>query len=133
MSGQANHFRNYAKSMVEDEKLLEYGASRYTNEVNRLYGVMERRLRDQDYLAGAYSIADMMSWGWVVAAPMMGQNLDDFPKLKAWFERVKARPAVEKGFGVAADLRRSTLEQNTKEAEEARKVLFGQTAQTAAT
>lgn len=128
MSGQANHFRNYAKSMVSDEALLDYGKTRYTNEVNRLYGVMERRLADREYLAGPYSIADMMSWPWVVGYKNFGQNLDDFPQLKAWFERIKARPAVERGFAAGAALRQAQPALTDKEAEAARKVLFGQTA-----
>lgn len=127
MSGQANHFRNYAKAMVDDEAKLEYGATRYTNEVNRLYGVMERRLQDRDYLAGDYSIADMASWPWIVPHPMVGQTLDDFPKLKAWNERIRERPAVVKGFAVGAELRQAQPALTSKEAEEARKVLFGQT------
>lgn len=128
MSGQANHFRNYAPSMVEDVALLEYGKARYTNEVNRLYGVMERRLTDRDYLAGPYSIADMASWPWVVGYSAFGQELDAFPHLKAWFERIKARPAVEIGRKVGVELRANAPSLGAKEAEEARKVLFGQTA-----
>ena len=127
MSGQASHFRNAAKALVEDEKQLEYGATRYTSEVNRLYGVMERRLADRDYLAGAYSIADMMCWGWIVAAPMLGQTLDDFPKLKAWFERIRERPAVGKGFAVGAELRTVNITDDTRAAADERKTLLGQT------
>jgi GSH-dependent disulfide-bond oxidoreductase len=128
MSGQANHFRNYAQAMVADEALLEYGKTRYTNEVNRLYGVMERRLADRDYLAGAYSIADMMSWPWIVGHAMFGQDLDQFPNLKRWFERVRERPAVQAGFAAGAELRKAAPPLGSKEAEGARKVLFGQTA-----
>jgi glutathione S-transferase len=128
MSGQANHFRNYAKAMVSDEALLEYGKTRYTNEVNRLYGVMDRRLADRDFFAGPYSIADMMSWPWIVGHAMFGQSLDDFAHLKAWFERVRARPAVQRGFAAGADLRKAAPALGDKEAEKARQVLFGQTA-----
>jgi GSH-dependent disulfide-bond oxidoreductase len=128
MSGQANHFRNYAKSMVEDEKLLDYGKTRYTNETNRLYGVLNKRLADRDFIAGGYSIADMASWPWVVGHAMFGQNLDDFAHLKAWYERVRERPAVQRGFAAGAELRQSAPPLTSKEAEEARKVLFGQTA-----
>jgi GST-like protein len=115
MSGQANHFRNYAS-----EKLA-YAINRYTDEVNRLYGVMNIRLADREFLAGAYSIADMMSWPWVVAYERMGQDLNEFPHLKRWFETVKARPAVERGFAVGRELRQEM-------SEEAKKVLFGQRA-----
>lgn len=128
MAGQANHFRNYAKAMVEDEKQLEYGATRYTNEVNRLLGVLNKRLADRDYIAGPYSIADMMSWPWVILAGNMGQNLDDFPTLNAWRNRVGERPAAQKGFALGAELRQNAPNLGSKEAEEARKILFGQTA-----
>lgn len=128
MSGQANHFRHYAKAMVQDEALLEYGKTRYTNEVNRLYGVMERQLTASDYLAGAYSIADMMSWPWVVGHAMVGQDLEAFPKVKAWYERIRERPAVVRGFAAGAELRQNAPALASKEAESARSVLFGQTA-----
>lgn len=128
MSGQANHFRNYAKAMVTDETQLDYGKARYTNEVNRLYGVMDRRLADRPYLAGDYSIADMMSWPWIVGYKMFGQELDDFTHLRAWYDRIKVRPAVERGFAAGAALRQSAPSLGDKEAEAARKVLFGQTA-----
>jgi glutathione S-transferase/GST-like protein len=128
MSGQANHFRNYAKAMVEDEKLLEYGKTRYTNEVNRLYGVLNKQLANKDYIVGDYSIADMMSWPWIVGYPMFGQEIDEFPHVKAWLERMRERPAVQKGFALGKELRQAAPSLGSKEAEEARKVLFGQTA-----
>jgi len=115
MSGQANHFRNYAADKIA------YAINRYTDEVNRLYGVMNIRLADREYLAGAYSIADMMSWPWVVAYERMGQDLNEFPHLKRWFETMKARPGVERGFAVGSELRQEM-------SEEAKKVLFGQRA-----
>lgn len=126
MCGQAHHFRQYAPQIEPDASKLEYGQKRYTNEVNRLYGVMERRLADRDYLAGDYSLADMAAWPWVLPYKLQGQDLDEFPKVKAWFERVGARPAVQKGREVGAELRMQ-LQADTKDAEEARKVLFGQT------
>jgi glutathione S-transferase len=128
MSGQANHFRNYAPRMVEDAKQLEYGIARYTNEVNRLYGVLERRLADRDFIAGAYSIADIASWPWIVGHKAFGQDLEAFPKLQAWFERVGARPAVQRGIEVGKDAPKTTLADDTPEAEAARRLLFGQTA-----
>ena len=117
MAGQAHHFRQYAPEKIE------YGINRYTNEVNRLYGVMNKRLADRDYLAGDYSIADIACVGWVVPHKNQGQDLDDFPNLKAWFERVMARPAVERGIAVGQEKR-----QNIAQDEEAKKVLFGQKA-----
>ncbi len=117
MAGQAHHFRQYAPEKVE------YGINRYTNEVNRLYGVMNRRLEHNDYLAGDYSIADMACIGWIIPHANQGQNLDDFPHLKRWYEAVKARPAVIKGVDVGKDARMSLADDK-----EAQKVLFGQTA-----
>lgn len=119
MAGQAHHFRMYC-----DEK-IPYAIDRYTDEVNRLYGVMDERLEDRDYLAGGYSIADMASWSWVVPWERQGQNLDEFPYLKAWFERVGERPAVARGFAVGEDLRKRGA---NKPDAEARAILFGQRA-----
>ena len=82
---------------------------------------MNKRLADREFLAGKYSIADMASWPWVVPYERMGQDLNEFPHLKRWFETVKARPAVEKGFAVGRELRQEM-------SEEAKKILFGQRA-----
>ncbi|MCF4166279.1 glutathione S-transferase N-terminal domain-containing protein [Zavarzinia compransoris] len=117
MAGQAHHFRQYAPEQIE------YGINRYTNEVNRLYGVMNKRLADRDFLAGDYSIADMAAWPWVVPHKNQGQDLADFPNLRRWFETIEARPAVQKGFAVGKDLRKPLQDD-----EEAKKVLFGQKA-----
>jgi GSH-dependent disulfide-bond oxidoreductase len=127
MAGQAHHFRSYAKKIEPDESKLEYGANRYTNEVNRLYGVIERILGDgRDYVAGDYSIADMAIWPWILPEGQ-GQDLDEFPLLKAWHERVGARPAVRTGRAVGKDMR-GNLAEDSKDAEAARKLLFGQRA-----
>lgn len=126
MAGQAHHFRSYAKKIEPDESKLEYGANRYTNEVNRLYGVMDRRLADRDYLAGAYSIADMAAWPWILPEGQ-GQNLDDFPNLKAWVERVGERPAVKAGRAAGKEFR-SNLAEDSEDAKKARSILFGQKA-----
>jgi GST-like protein len=93
-SGQANHFRNYAAEKIA------YGIKRYTDEVNRLYGVMNIQLADHEFLAGAYSIADMASWPWVILYERMGQDLNEFPHLKRWVDAVQARPAVVRGKAV---------------------------------
>lgn len=114
-SGQANHFRNYAREKIA------YGINRYTDEVNRLYGVMNIQLADHEFLAGAYSIADMASWPWVILYERMGQDLNEFPHLKRWVDAVQARPAVVKGKAVGEELR-------AEMSEEAKKVLFGQRA-----
>jgi glutathione S-transferase/GST-like protein len=127
MAGQTHHFRQYAPSMMIDSRITAYGANRYTNETHRLYGVMEVRLRDRDYLAGDYSIADMACWPWVVPYRMQGIDLAEFPKLAAWFERVGARPAVQKGRALGEELR-SNLAASGQQAQTARNVLFGQRA-----
>jgi GST-like protein len=119
MAGQAHHFRQYAPEKVP------YAIDRYTNEVNRLYGVMNKRLADREFLAGDYSIADMACIGWVVPYERQGQNLDDFPNLRRWFNAMKARPAVVKGIDVGKDVR---AQSNLATDKEAQKVLFGQRA-----
>lgn len=117
MAGQAHHFRQYASEKIP------YAIERYTNECNRLYGVMNRRLEDRDFLAGDYSIADMASLGWVRSHEKQGQDLAEFPNLKRWFDTLMARPAVERGLAVGQEHRR-----NIAHDEEAKKVLFGQRA-----
>ncbi len=117
MAGQAHHFRQYAP-----EK-LQYAIDRYTNEVNRLYGVMNKRLADRGFLAGAYSIADMACIGWVRPYKNQGQDLEEFPNLKRWFETIMARPAVERALAVGEEYRR-----NLGDDQEAQKILFGQRA-----
>src|SRR4051812_21103519 len=114
MAGQANHFRNYA---AED---LPYPKKRYTDEVHRLCGVMNKRLATRKYLAGAYSIADIACWSWVLSASKYTE-LAEFPHVAAWKDRVGARKAVQRGKAVAADLRKPITDAD-------RKVLFGQRA-----
>lgn len=127
MAGQAHHFRSYAKAIEPDESKLEYGKTRYTNEVNRLYGVLERALSDgRDYIAGEYSIADMAIWPWILPEGQ-GQDLADFPRLSAWVERVGARPAVRTGRALGKDLRRP-LDEDSADGKKARDLLFGQKA-----
>jgi GSH-dependent disulfide-bond oxidoreductase len=121
MAGQAHHFRIYAPEKIE------YGINRYTNEVNRLYGVMNKRLSAHDYLAGAYSIADMACIGWIIPHERQGQDLNDFPHLKRWYEAVKSRPAVIRGIDVGKD---EAKRSNLADDKEAQKVLFGQRART---
>ena len=97
MGGQAHHFLKYA-----DVK-IDYAMDRFRNEVARLYKVMDERLQDWDYLAGAYSIADMAAWPWVYRYDWQGQDLDDYPKLKQWFDTIGLRPAVVKALTIGAD------------------------------
>ncbi len=127
MAGQTHHFRQYAPSMFADSRTTAYGAIRYTNETHRLYGVLNKQLAGRDFVAGDYSIADMAIWPWIVPWKNQGIDLEAFPDLKAWFERVGAREAVQKGFKLG-DEKRRPLQASTKEAEEARKALFGQRA-----
>jgi GST-like protein len=115
MAGQAHHFINYAPESVD------YAVKRYTNEVRRIYNVMDRRLGEVDYLAGDYSIADMACWPWAMGWERQGQDIAEFPNMKAWLDRVGARPAVQKGRALGQD-RKTDLSSD----KEAQKVLFGQ-------
>lgn len=126
MAGQTHHFRQYAPAIVQDQRQIAYGVRRYTDETHRLYGVMDRRLADRDYLAGDYSIADMAAWPWILPA-LQGQDLAHFSNLKGWVERVGDRPAVKAGRALGDEMRRN-LAASGRAAEEARKVLFGQRA-----
>ena len=119
MAGQANHFRLYAPEKVP------YAINRYTNEVNRLYGVMNRRLADHEFLAGDYSIADIASVGWAKSWERQGQDIEEFPHFKRWLETVLARPAVQKGMEVGAAER---ARQNLATDKAAQAVLFNQRA-----
>jgi GSH-dependent disulfide-bond oxidoreductase len=120
-AGQANHFRNYMKGKNN------YASSRFTNEINRLYGVMDKQLRGRDYLCGAYSVADMACWPWVLPYKMQGQDLpNDFPHLYKWFKRVGGRRAVQSGLAIGAELR--NRKQSKAEQARSRKILFGQKA-----
>ncbi len=119
MAGQAHHFRNYAPEKIE------YAFNRYTNEVNRLYGVMNKRLAKLEYLAGAYSIADMACYPWVRPYKNQGQDLSEFPSLDAWFKRMQARPAVARAVKVGEDVR---AQHNLATDKAAQAVLFGQRA-----
>ncbi len=115
MAGQAHHFRQYAKDRIP------YAIDRYTNEVNRLYGVLDKRLATREFLAGSFSIADIACYPWIVPHQNQGQDLANFPHVKRWFEAIGARPAVQRGMAVGQDLRKPLDE-------EAHKVLFGQKA-----
>lgn len=126
MAGQTHHFRQYAPAIIKDQRQIAYGVRRYTDETHRLYGVMDKRLSDRDYLAGDYSIADMAAWPWVLPEHQ-GQDLAHFPHLASWMERVGSRPAVKAGRALGEALR-GNLAASGKAAEEARKVLFGQRA-----
>ena len=120
MAGQNHHFKQYAPENIP------YAIDRYVKETNRLYGVLNKRLADRQFVAGAYSIADMTSYPWIVPHERQGQNLDDFPHLKRWFDEIAARPATMRAYAKAKEI-------NTQPtvSEDAKKILFGQTAQSA--
>ncbi len=117
MSGQNNHFSQYAVEKIP------YAIDRYRNEVNRLYAVLNKKLKGRDFIAGEYSIADMACYPWIVPYERQGQKIDDFPDLKRWFEAIKARPATVRAYELAKSI--NTAPSIT---EESRKILFGQTA-----
>jgi GST-like protein len=119
MAGQNNHFSNYTQEKIP------YAIDRYRNEVNRLYGVLNRQLADRNFVAGDYSIADMATYPWIVPYERQGQKLEDFPHLKRWFEAIRARPAVERAYAKAKAVNPSAG--GIRTAEE-RAILFGQTA-----
>lgn len=120
MAGQAHHFLLYAPEVVE------YARKRYSDEVNRLYGVINKRVSDRPFLAGDYSIADMAVWPWAHLWARQGQteaDIDAMPHFKAWLERVGEREAVKRGRAVGAEERaKFDLAKDT----DAQKVMFGQ-------
>jgi GST-like protein len=118
MLGQAHHFRIYAPEQVP------YAVERYTNETHRLYGVLNKRLADRDFVAGEYSIADMAIAPWAKLWERQGQAIDEFPHVKRWLGTILARPAVQRGIAVRIEDRGKT--DLTDPA--VRAVLFGQRA-----
>jgi GST-like protein len=119
MAGQAHHFRNYAPEKIP------YGINRYTDEVNRLYGVLNKRLAGREYVADDYSIADMAIYPWVRPYKNQGQDLAEFPHLEAWFQRMRERPAVARGVKAGEELRNAYSLADDKEAQ---RIMFGQRA-----
>jgi GSH-dependent disulfide-bond oxidoreductase len=114
MLGQAHHFRIYAPEKID------YAVDRYTNEAKRLYGVMDKQLAKQKYIAGSeYSIADIAIFPWLRSWKNQGIDWNDYPHLKGWFDESSARPAVQRGVEVLATLRKPIT------GEKEREVLFG--------
>jgi GST-like protein len=122
MAGQAHHFLNYAPNM-DPPNDLPYAQDRYRNEVGRLYGVLDKRLKGRDFVAGSYSIADMAIWPWANGWENQQQDIAEFPHMKAWLDRMWDRPAVRKGWGLGQEKRR-----NLATDKEAQAILFGQRA-----
>ena len=116
MAGQSNHFNVYAK-----EK-LPYAMQRYSNETGRLFGVLNKRLADREFMAGDYSIADMASYPWTLNWENHNLNIDDFPNLKRWQTTIATRPAVVRAYAQAGERKPFS--------EDERKVLFDQDAKT---
>jgi len=116
MLGQAHHFRLYAPEKIE------YAIARYSNEAKRLYGVIDKRLSQCEWLGGdEYSIADIATFPWLRSWQNQGVVLDEYPHLKAWFEKIAARPAVERGVKVLAELRKQLTDDKSRD------ILFGKT------
>ena len=114
MAGQNHHFSQFA-----DQNTLTYAVDRYVRETSRLYGVLNKQLAHQEFIAGDYSIADMACYPWIVPHEKQRQNLDDFPYLKDWFLRVQARPAVQLAYEKAKDIPVDSVL-----TEEAKKILY---------
>jgi GST-like protein len=116
MLGQAHHFRLYAPEKIP------YAIDRYSNEAKRLYGVIDKQLAKSRFIAGPeYSIADIAIFPWLRNWKGQGIDLDDFPKFKRWFEGIEARPAVQRGVKVLADLRKPLTDDKSRD------ILFGKT------
>lgn len=119
MLGQNHHFRNYAPDKID------YAITRYINETSRLYGVLDNRLHDRDFMAGDYSIADMAAYPWIRPYENQGIDINEFPNVKRWFDEISRRPAITRAYEKGAEFNKpSTL------SEDAKNVLFGQTAST---
>ena len=118
IAGQTHHFNAYI-----DEK-IPYAISRFVNETNRLYGVLDRQLAGKDFIAGEYSIADMATYPWTLSFDRQGQNPEDFPNVLRWQSAMKARPAIMASYAKGEAYRSADY----KMSEEDKKVLFGQTA-----
>src|SRR6267142_2247816 len=115
MLGQNHHFRNYSAEKIT------YAIERYTKETERLYGVLDERLADREFVAGDYSIADMACYPWIVLHEKQGQDLNDFPNLKRWFETIQRRDAVQRAYALA-----KTINTAPTVTDESKSILFGQ-------
>jgi GSH-dependent disulfide-bond oxidoreductase len=115
MLGQNHHFSGYAPEKIP------YAIERYRKETERLYGVLDDRLADREFIAGGYSIADMAAFPWIVPHQRQEQDLDGFPHVKRWFEAVGRRAAVQRAYDIA-----KTVNTATGMSESAKSILFGQ-------
>lgn len=120
MAGQAHHFLQYAPNL-EPPQDIPYAKRRYREEVRRLYGVLDRRLAGNEWVAGDfYSIADMAIWPWACLWERQGQDITEFPHMKRWLDQCWARPAVQRGRQLGKDRR-----QDISKDPNARRILFG--------
>lgn len=120
MAGQNHHFNVYAPVKID------YAIDRYVRETGRLYGVLNKHLEQRDFIAGDYSIADMASYPWIVSHQRQSQNLDDFPYLKRWFQRIGERPATQRAYALVEQINPGSPAHDDK----ARQILFGQDSKT---
>jgi GST-like protein len=118
MLGQRGHFAVYAKDKIP------YAIERYQNETHRLYGVLNKRLAEHEYMAGEYSIADIATYPWAAGWYSQGVDTSEFSHVQRWVDAIAARPAVQKAMAIKAPVPPSNLATD----EEARKILFGQRA-----
>jgi GST-like protein len=116
MCGQAGHFRNYAPEPIP------YALERYTNEVHRVYRVLNERLEGREFITDEFSMADILCWPWVHLRDHHGQKLEEFPSLARWYEALRARPAFERGLAAGLEL---VQDMQGGMDDEARKNLFG--------
>lgn len=117
MAGQNHHFAAYAPEKIP------YAIDRYVKETNRLYGVLNRRLAGRAFITGDYSIADIACYPWIVPHERQGQRLEDFPHLQRWFSAIHERPATQRAYALAA-----SVNSDSTMSEQAKRILFGQTA-----
>jgi len=122
MAGQTHHFVHYAPEKVE------YAIDRYVRETSRLYGVLNKRLADREYVAGEYSVADMAAYPWVIPERQQ-QDMDKFPHLARWKAAIAARPAVQRAYARAKEINPQAGTPGPR-SEAERKLLFGQDAST---
>ena len=103
MLGQHGHFRLYAPEKID------YAIQRYRREALRLFGVLDKRLAGREFICGDYSLADMACWPWVITHKSQQLDLDDFPSLRRWYDALKQRPALRRGYAIGQELRKATF------------------------
>ena len=119
MLGQHGHFKLYATEKIP------YAITRYRDEADRLYGVMNRRLEAREYLCDDYSIADMACWPWILTYKSQGLDLEAFPNVRRWYDTLKTRPGLRRGYDLGKDLRQAVSNKDGPD-DETRRTLFRQ-------